>query len=252
MLHLFKHSAFFRRCRNDKPCFYCKQNKIHHSSLCPDKFGVYDNRKKNEVNDVGGDSEIELFGNELSLKVNQEVMMKTGKITIKNSLSGKTTIASILLDTGAKHTYITSHKAKELGIEGELPEMVKLKTFGTDKQSTMRTMRTSFMIRLKNGNYMRLGARICDTVTGIIVKKKITMNKYIEVCKDLMMADDLPDRDRQMKIDIFIGNDYYDEFIISEKIRIVDGLFLVDSSLGWMFSGRADSNRDESEELSVL
>ena len=28
----------FRRCGSEKPCFYCKRKKNHHSSLCPDKF----------------------------------------------------------------------------------------------------------------------------------------------------------------------------------------------------------------------
>ena len=78
------------------------------------------------------------------------------------------------------------------------------------------------------------------------------MNKYIEVCKDLIMADDLLDRDRPMKIDILIGNDYFDEYITSEKMRIGDELFLVNSSPGWMFSGRTDGNRDVNEEFSML
>ena len=49
------------------------------------------------------------------------------------------------------------------------------------------------------------------------------------------MADDLPDKNR--RIDILIVNNYYDEFITSEKIKIDSGLCLVNSSLGWMFSG---------------
>ena len=35
-----------------------------------------------------------------------------------------------------------------------------------------------------------------------------------------------------------IGSDYYDEIIRSEKIEIETGIFLVSSSLGWMFSGK--------------
>ena len=27
------------QCRSDKTCFYCKQKRHHHSSLCPEKFG---------------------------------------------------------------------------------------------------------------------------------------------------------------------------------------------------------------------
>ena len=29
---------FFRQCRSEKPCYYCKKKGNHHSSLCPEKF----------------------------------------------------------------------------------------------------------------------------------------------------------------------------------------------------------------------
>ena len=109
----------FRKCTNEKPCFHCKRKKNHHSSLCPEKFS------SNNQEDV------ELLGNEIALNVNQEVVMKTAKVQIKNPLSGRTDMATVLMDTGAKHTYITLQKAKCIGIKGGVPTMVKLNTFGT-------------------------------------------------------------------------------------------------------------------------
>ena len=66
------------------------------------------------------------------------------------------------------------------------------------------------------------------------------------------MADELPDRERTIKIDILIGNDYYDDVINMEKIQIDDGLYLVNSTLGWMFSGRVPENEKGSEEYAMF
>ena len=82
--------------------------------------------------------------------------MKTAKFTKKNPSSGVTTFATVLLNTGAKYTYIRTHKARSIGIEGKFREMVKLNTFGTDKQSTMQAREISFMIHQSNGSYKKI------------------------------------------------------------------------------------------------
>ena len=226
----------FRNCKNDKPCFYCRRRRHQHSSLCPEKFGK-----------VKDESETNLLGSALSSYANQEVLMKIAKVEIKNPVSGRTDTATVLMDTGAKHSYITSEKAKRLGIEGNNSTTVKLNTFGTDEQSTIQTKEAAFMIKLRDGTYMHIQAKTCNTVTGTITKKKISMQKYSNICKDLIMADELPDRDRRTNVDILIGNDYYEDIIKAEKIDVDSGMYLVNSAFGWMFSGRTEGRNKEEE-----
>ena len=38
-------------------------------------------------------------------------------------------------------------------------------------------------------------------------------------------------------IDLLIGSDYYEDILKAEKLQICNGLCLVNSSVGWMFSG---------------
>ena len=78
------------------------------------------------------------------------------------------------------------------------------------------------------------------------------MEKYGNICKDLIMADDLPDRDRYTNVDILIGSDYYEEFIKTERIEVDPGMYLVNSSLGWMFSGRTNGNSDDEEGCAMM
>ena len=102
----------------------------------------------------------------------------------------------------------------------------------------MQTNKTRFIIRQSDGTPKVINARICKTITGNMVKNKIDIKKYKTIWKNLVMADDLPDEDQTLKIDILIGNDYYEDIMKSEKIEIDDGLYLINSTVGWMFSGR--------------
>ena len=44
-------------------------------------------------------------------------------------------------------------------------------------------------------------------------------------------------------VDILIGNDYYLDIIMSQRIEVQPGLYLLSSKLGWILTGRSgDSN----------
>ena len=64
------------------------------------------------------------------------------------------------------------------------------------------------------------------------------------------MAHSLPEG--TFNIDVLFGNDYYDEIMKTEKINIDNGLYLVNSTLGWMFSGRIMNNSNEEIEMAML
>ena len=76
-----------------------------------------------------------------------------------------------------------------------------------------------------------------------MVRQSVNLQKYKHIWKDLLMANDIPDdRNVVFKIDVLIGNDYYEDIISSEKIELEKGLYLVNSTLGWIFSGRINTN----------
>ena len=234
----------FRQCKNEKGCYYCKKKKNHHSSLCPSKFG-------SDSADQQDEPELVEIGEEIALHAAQEVVMKTAKVQMKNPKSKRMESGIALLDTGAKRTYITMEKARSLALTYGPTKTVKLNTFGSGCASNLETNTTSFIIRQKNGIQKTIEARICKKITGSMLKNRIGVEKYKKFWKDLEMADDLPNRTERISIDVLIGNDYYDDIVKSEKIEIDEGLYLVNSTLGWMFSGRTAVG-DEDEEISML
>ena len=66
------------------------------------------------------------------------------------------------------------------------------------------------------------------------------------------MANGVPNNKSEVvKIDVLIGNDYYEDIIKSERIQLEDGLYMVNSTLGWIFSRRLSTKGDNSE-ISML
>ncbi|MCH2406103.1 MAG: hypothetical protein MK200_07925, partial [Nitrosopumilus sp.] len=51
---------------------------------------------------------------------------------------------------------------------------------------------------------------------------------------------------------MLIGNDYYDDIMKMDKIQIDDGLYLVNSTFGWMFSGRVPERENRNDEYNMF
>ena len=238
----------FRNCHSEKACFYCKRKGNHDSSLCPQKFAEI------EEKEVEGDEEAEFSEEVVSVSVDAEVIMKTATVRIENCLNGKKGVANALLDTGAKRTYITLDMAKSLGLKCGPQNVIKLNTFGANKPSEIHTSKTKFSIKQKDGTTKVIQAKVCKTITGALTKQKIDFNKYKRYWKNLDMADNMMDQTRKYSLDILFGNDYYDDIVRSEKIEVDNGLYLINSALGWMFSGRMKGKEEDKDEhfLSML
>ena len=108
-------------------------------------------------------------------------------------------------------------------------------------------------MKQSDGSHKRINARICKTITGNVIKNKIDTKRYRNLWKELKLADDPPTENRHIKIDILIGNDYYDDLMKTDKIEVEKGLYLVNSTLGWMFSGRVpDGSNDDQENMLLV
>ena len=79
--------------------------------------------------------------------------------------------------------------------------------------------------------------------------QKLEIMKYRNIWIDLDMADGFKGYDGKYDVDIMIGDDYYDDIVKAEKIKVDEGLYLMNSTLGWMFSGRTIGEKCEDVEL---
>ena len=68
----------------------------------------------------------------------------------------------------------------------------------------------------------------------------------------LELADDIPKMLESSSVDILIGNDYYLHIIMSQRIEVQPGLYLLSSKLGWIFTGRSGDHDLTMNETNML
>ena len=123
----------------------------------------------------------------------------------------------MILDTGAKRTYITSDKARELGLRFGPTRSVCLNTFGEKKFNE-----TILGIRLKDGSIKLLKVKLFKVITGPMTERSINKDSYKDIWKDLdMAAGGLLKNGDKCSIELLIGNDYYDDLMKTEKILLI-------------------------------
>ena len=64
----------------------------------------------------------------------------------------------------------------------------------------------------------------------------------------------MPNEREDATIDLLIGNDYYLDLILPQKVHIQPGLYMLGSKLGWILTGRTSELIEDKKEhsLSVL
>ena len=115
-------------------------------------------------------------------------------------------------------------------------------TFGTSKPDNIETTIVEIGLELKSGFIMQLKANV-PRITGIIQRTPIK-NKLREELSRYELADSVPIATENTHIDLLIGNDYYAEIVSLQKVCVGDGLYLLQSKLGWILSGRKDESHN--------
>ena len=64
--------------------------------------------------------------------------------------------------------------------------------------------------------------------------------------------DDIPTERETSSVELRIGNDYYLDIILPQKVEVQSGLYMHGSKLGWILSGRTSEIVDNSTESSML
>ena len=69
---------------------------------------------------------------------------------------------------------------------------------------------------------------------------------------EFSLADDKPTEIETSSIELLIGNDYYLDIILPQKVEVQSGLYMLCSKLGWILSGRTSEIVENSTESSML
>ena len=146
--------------------------------------------------------------------------------------------ARILLDSG---TYITEALAKKLNLKlGDRDEFM-LVTFGSEKPRKTESRNTKLDIVLKDGSTLTINANVVPHIAESIQRRPVnstSLDNRDYLWAEFFLADDLPKERETSSVELLIGNDYYLDIILPQKVTVQPGLYLLGSKLGWILSGR--------------
>ena len=241
-------------CPKRVSCFYCGKRNHHHRSLCPQKFSTVHREQANLAEETELQDE-ELNTENSLISSGEMVLMQTARADINNPNNGLKQNVRILLDSGSQRTYVTESLAKKLDLKIGKREEIMLVTFGSEKPKRIQTRTTKLDIVLKDGSTLNISANVVPQIAGSIQRRPVDLKSFRNwryLWTEFSLADDLPSAPETSSVDFLIGNDYYLDVILPQKIEIQSGLYLLGSKLGWILSGRTSEEVDNKEEASML
>lgn len=260
-----------KECKRSKLCVHCNETNLHHRSLCPKKFKLKSTSVHlSEELGVNSYSDIEFSDgriqqNSLQIRSSKEenvlitssemVLMQTAKTDVRNTENSYKQTTRVLFDSGSQRTYISQGLAQRLKLKCEQEEEIKLVTFGSEKAKIVKTWSTRLNIKLKNGKYFCVMANIVPVISGSVQRRKLdgaTITHLKQFVSDIELADEIPVENESSCVDLLIGNDYYLDLILSQRIEVQPGLYLLASKLGWIITGRTHDSSMNEDETSLL
>ena len=176
--------------------------------------------------------------------------MQTASVVLVNPKDEIKHTSRLLLDCGSQRTYISKFMAEKLKLKEIGKNFLIVHTFGKNKPENIETNVVELGIKLKSGFTMNVKANIVPNITGKIQRRPVQKILQEELGK-FQLADSIPNSVETTYIDLLIGNDYYADIISLQRIVLAEGLYLLQSKLGWVLSGRINENFSSSHDYSV-
>ena len=243
-------------CDSARKCAHCQRTGRHHRSLCPTKFGqtgTPTTQKPSVTHHAEAAAqpstctERPTHTEPATLTVGWEVVhMQTVIAQVVNPRHPDSTVtAHILFDSGSYRTYITQTLADKLQLRQSNPDMLHLATFGNDAVQHISARSADLAVHLADDTTQQVTATVIPTITGNITTAPLSSKLRASLPADIQLADDDTTTQPQA-IDILVGNDYFQDFILPERRQLRPGLYAVRTRLGWIVSGRTSAQPDTS------
>ena len=135
------------------------------------------------------------------------------------------------------------------------PNDITLVTFESKKPQKIKSPSTTMDITLRDGSTHTINANVIPSITGTIYRGPIhigSLQKGDHFLNQYDLADILPCKRESSTTDLLVVNDYYLDLVLSKKVEVQPGLYLLESKLGWILSGRTSVYAVKKQESNML
>ena len=127
---------------------------------------------------------------------------------------------------------------------------IMLVTFGSENPKKIRSPTTKLGMVLKDGTILQINANVVPKIAGSIQRRPVNLKSFRNwdyLWGEFPLADDLPKETDSSSVELLIGNDYYLDLILPQKIEVQAGLYM-----RWILSGRTSEITNDTTESSML
>ena len=232
-----------RSCTNLRKCRHCSGN--HHQSICSRNKTPENSETITTENDPPKETKTTTTAARLC---KETVLLQTARAFAKNG--ARSIPVRVLFDTGSQRSYITNSVQAKLKLEPIKKETLHLNTFGDNKFTRQSCEVYKLVIENKNGGK---GVEL-TTVNFPIICSPLRSRVNIDYTHlDGLELADYSNDNNSDSIDILIGADHYWDVVTGDIVRGESGPTAISSKLGWLLSGRTESNgKDEDPAVANL
>ena len=141
------------------------------------------------------------------------------------------------MDTVSQRTYITEEIIKKIKLTTKGNVKFTVFTFGASKPEKIATPIIIVFLKPKKGNTVSIKASVVPEISGNIQRTPIKIDNQFKIIRKYELADTLPKHTESSSIGILIGNNYYNDIMSTERIKILEGLYIIKPKFGWMING---------------
>ena len=90
---------------------------------------------------------------------------------------------------------------------------------------------------------MNINASVVPSITGSILRRPVqckSLQNWEHLWNEENLADLFPIEKETTTIELLIGNDYYLDFILTQRVEEQPGLYMLASKLGWILTEPAE------------
>ena len=257
----------------DRLCIHCGERNKHHRSLCPKKFGntTQQNQSVSEKANITTEKDARTSENSLVavtdfqnanidtkkdqgafesslVAIDEKVFMQTALVTAMNNEKSIYQQTRAILDTGSQRSYVTKELADNLKLKSIGEHTYSVYTFGNKKPKKVTASEVQLTIKTRMGKDLEIKASVVPQITGLVERTPLNIKNANGIQRRYHLADTLPTCLETSPLGMLIGNNYYNDIVLNEKEKIHDGLYLLNSRLGWILSGRISTQYDTSQE----
>ena len=186
------------------------------------------------------------------LATGERVLMQTAKAIVQNPAKEQPVEARALFDSGSQRSYITENLARRLELSPIDEETLTLGTFGTKDITKFSSQLVDLEVRTTQKKSIRIRLNTTPCITHDLKRESLPSSIDRAQFNSVRLADDYFSEESEYSIDLLIGNDYYLKFMLQERRLVREGLYLINTRLGWMLTGRVESTGSNSPGLADL